>query len=534
MNRLLTFCKQFNSIVCYGSSEHGFIVKHYLENHGIQVSAFLTSSILEEIHFLDGVPVYTVKDVKDIPVDCGIVLSLYERHHLEVLRNLEVNGSFHKVYPISDIMQQKMHRELILATREKILMQPVELTENEKLGYEARCQELLRHYQKVECRFISVFRLGGFVIWRYYCYLKKKHLDEIFYLYYPVAHEHHSSEKLRGANGYLLTKLKAPGLESLNENNLRFWQYMFQKNQDRCVMSDDYTINNWTERYINDFALVPADENLIVFNDVEEQEGRRALKEMHVVSDYVCMANRDMAFHRKVERNPLTPDFRDVYRNSDIENYVLAADFLADQGLQAVRMGSVVERPWRHSNVIDYSSSGMRSEFLDAFLVSKCKFFISDAVGIQAFAMLMAKPMVTTNATLLTCRYDAPPIFSSTRDITILKKLWDQKNGRYLTIREMLDYEVNICVQESNIMGAVYSEYKKRDIIPIDNTEEEILAVVREMNERLDGTVQYDALDIELQARYRDIVDNFPMSNNLLNNWRLGAAFLRENQWLLE
>ena len=36
------------------------------------------------------------------------------------------------------------------------------------------------------------------------------------------------------------------------------------------------------------------------------------------------------------------------------------------------------------------------------------------------------------------------------------------------------------------------------------------------------------------QNRYREIVDNFPMRDNVLNNWRLGASFLRENQWLLD
>ena len=54
------------------------------------------------------------------------------------------------------------------------------------------------------------------------------------------------------------------------------------------------------------------------------------------------------------------------------------------------------------------------------------------------------------------------------------------------------------------------------------------------MNERIDVIIQYDELDIELQERYREIEDNYPLLDNVLDNCRLGAKFLRENQLLLD
>ncbi|MBQ8699266.1 MAG: TIGR04372 family glycosyltransferase [Schwartzia sp.] len=534
MSFLLDFCKQFPSIICYGVSDHGFMVKHFLEAHGIYVSGFLVSDKREEDSLLDGVPVYAVQDVDSLPLDCGIVLSLFERHHATVLQNLKVNGSLHEVYPISDAAQQKMHKELLQITRKRVLAQTVDFSKTEKEQFETLFQQLSKQYRIIECRFMEAIRVGALSLWRYYCYLRYRDKNNVFYLYYPVTQEHHPEEHLRGANGYLLSKMQCRGIETLNESNLKFWQYVFQKHSDWFIMNDSYTFTEWTQNMLNDYKHIPTDENLLTFDDVERKDGNKRIKNLGIITDYVCISNRDMMFLQTAKRERLIPDFRDSYRNSDIENHGVAVDYLATCNIQAVRMGAVVEKQWRHENVINYAGSKYRSEFMDLYLVSQCKFFVGDLSGILAFAMLLAKPMIITNAPLLTNRYDAAVFCSPDRDIALLKKLWDTKNKRYLTIRDMLNFEINICTQEPNLTGAAFAEYRRREILPVDNTPEDILAVVKEMNERIDGTIQYDALDLELQQRYREIVDNYPMKDNILNNWRLGAAFLRENQWLLE
>jgi hypothetical protein len=96
----------------------------------------------------------------------------------------------------------------------------------------------------------------------------------------------------------------------------------------------------------------------------------------------------------------------------------------------------------------------------------------------------------------------------------------------------MMKYEVESSFSKSII--AVFYLYKKQGIIPVENTPEEIRDVIQEMNERLDGTYSESEEDRILQAKYRKIVDDYPKGDNVLSHWRLGADFLRNNQWLLD
>lgn len=531
--RLLDFCKEYKSIICYGASEHGYTVKHYLELNGIRVCAFMISDDVAKEEYRDGIPVHSVKNVKKIGGDVGIVLSLYERHHDAVIAGLCENGRTGNIYPISDEEQIIIRQAVLILERHNTLTK-CDFTEDEKLTLEKQARTFLGRYKKIECRFMDVFRIGAYAMWRYFCWLREQSQDNIFYLYYPIAHQHHKNEKLKGANGFLLGKLQGDGIECISERNLSFWQYMYSFHKSVFTMIDDYEFANYTEDIVRNLKRTPVDENLVSLDADEVDKGRKLCNLLGLKSKYVCISNRDVIFLHTMMRDTIKMDFRDSYRNSSIENFFEAVDYLNGRSIQTVRMGSMVEKSWKYPNVIDYASSGYWSEFLDVYLTGNCKFFVSDLSGIMAFAILMARPMLLLNAALLTTRYDAPVFISPERDVALLKKLWDKKNNRYLTIRDMLNFEVNICRQEKNIAGAVYGEYHRREIVPVDNTPEEILAAVQEMNERIDGTIQYDDLDIELQERYREIVDNYPMRDNVLNNWRLGAKFLRDNQWLLE
>ena len=531
---LLNFCKKYSSIVCYGASEHGFIVKHFLELHNVTVSAFLVSDKNDNDVLRDGIPVYSVTDLDKLQSDEGIVLSLYERHHKAILRTLKLLGYTDNVFAISDALQQQMHLDLVIADRKSTLCTKPLLNEEELKKNEVDSKVFFNHYKRVECRFFDVLAIGAYSLWIYYSYLRAQASEDVFHLYYPVVYEHRLEEKLKGANEYLLQKMNCLGMAVVSKQNLSFWQYVFQTYEERCILYDDYTFTGYSENLKKNYKNVQLDKSLIKLSEQEIDIGNKRGKEMGIKAAYICISNRDIVYRKMRNREILKADFRDAYRNSNIENHRLAVEYLAANNIQAVRMGAVVEKQWEHENVVNYAGSEYRSEFMDVYLVSQCKFFVGDLSGILAFAMLLAKPMIITNAPLLTTRYDAVAFISPDKDIALLKKLWDSKNNRYLTIQDMLNYEVNICVQEPNIAGAVFREYKDRGIVPVDNTPEEILAVVKEMNERIDGTVQYDELDIELQARYREIVDNYPMKENVLNNWRLGAVFLRENQWLLE
>ena len=62
-------------------------------------------------------------------------------------------------------------------------------------------------------------------------------------------------------------------------------------------------------------------------------------------------------------------------------------------------MGAIVKKPFNTQNkkIIDYSSNGMRSDFLDIYLGAKCEFCISSSLGWDAIPEIFNKPIVYTN-----------------------------------------------------------------------------------------------------------------------------------------
>lgn len=86
--KLLYFCKNKKKIVCYGAGEYGCLVAEFLKIHGIFIDAFIVSSRGSEKKILD-VPVIAVDDSLFTMQDYGVVLSLDDKYHEEVMNLLK-------------------------------------------------------------------------------------------------------------------------------------------------------------------------------------------------------------------------------------------------------------------------------------------------------------------------------------------------------------------------------------------------------------------------------------------------------------
>ena len=264
------------------------------------------------------------------------------------------------------------------------------------------------------------------------------------------------------------------------------------------------------------------------FTAAEMARGEAGLRAIGIPPDapFVCLIVREAAY---LDAHQPESDWNyHSYRDSNIQNYVLAAEELADRGYRVIRMGARVGEAMKttHPKIIDYAKNGMRSDFMDIYLGSKCDFCVSTATGWDEIPNVFRRPLVAVN--LVPLGY-IPSYLSNTICITRHHCLVKEK--RNLTMREIFACNAGFSMQTS--------DYASKGIELIENTPEEVRDVVIEMAERLNGIWRPHEEDEALQQRFwkifpKDTVDanqGRPFHGEI--RARFGAHFLRNNRdWL--
>lgn len=263
------------------------------------------------------------------------------------------------------------------------------------------------------------------------------------------------------------------------------------------------------------------------FTSEEEAHGEAGLRMMGIPNDtpFVCLIVRDSAYLN-------VHQYKDWsyhnYRDTDIQDYVLAAEELAELGYFVIRMGVIVHEPVKcdHPRVVDYAMNGMRSDFMDIYLGAKCEFCISVSTGFDAVPLIFRRPIVYVN--MVPLGYLST---YSTQLIGITKHHFSVKKGRKLTLREIFTHNVGF--------GLRTACYESKGIQLLENTPKEIRDVCVEMVERLNGTWQPQTDDDALQRRFweiypvhsQDPYNKGPIHGEIRG--RFGAQFLRNNSEFL-
>lgn len=263
------------------------------------------------------------------------------------------------------------------------------------------------------------------------------------------------------------------------------------------------------------------------FTTEEEMRGEAGLRAMGIPvgARFVCLIVRDSAYLDSHISNDWNYH---NYRDSDVQNYVLAAEALADRGLFVIRMGAKVHAAINsaHPKVIDYATNGMRSDFMDIYLGAKCTFCISTSTGFDAVPTIFRRPVVFVNS--------MPIGINSTfcdKYLSITKHHFSVQLNRLLSLSEIFSYSVGFSVHTL--------DYVSNGVNLIENTSEEIYDVVIEMAERIAGIWQEKPEDKVLQSRFWEIFPTDAVDVNASNPFhgeiraRFGTAFLRNNpEWL--
>jgi putative glycosyltransferase (TIGR04372 family) len=262
------------------------------------------------------------------------------------------------------------------------------------------------------------------------------------------------------------------------------------------------------------------------FSKEEERRGREGLIKMGIPADasFICLAVRDstyLSIH-------LGDNFSyHNYRDTDIQNYVLAAEYLASRGYFVIRMGVNVDKSLNSTSpkVIDYASNGMRSDFMDIYLGAKCFFCISVGTGFDAVPFIFHRPTVFVNM--------VPVGYLSTfriNSVGIVKHYFNSILKKKLTLEEIFFYGIGF--------STFTDDYESKDIQLIENTPTEIRDTVIEMLDRLNGIWEPVDDDQNLQKRFWElfpinVVDEKGVKLHGSIKMHFGAQFLRNNRnWL--
>ena len=264
------------------------------------------------------------------------------------------------------------------------------------------------------------------------------------------------------------------------------------------------------------------------FTEDEENYGLQMLSQIGLKNNdkFVCLIVRDSAYLDKI----LTKGNWSYhnYRDCNIDNYILATEYLVKLGYYVIRMGAVVNKSFNINNpkVLDYATNGMRSDFMDIYLATKCEFCITSSLGWDSLPEIFNKPIVYTN--IMPFGYLRT---SSNKCINLSKHFIDSRTKCEISLSEIFKRGVGFAVHTN--------EYEKNGIELVENTAEEILDVTIEMVGFINSNFELNDSQKELQTKFWKI---FPVNSKDINNNRplhgeiksiYSNSFLKNNlNWL--
>ena len=231
----------------------------------------------------------------------------------------------------------------------------------------------------------------------------------------------------------------------------------------------------------------------LTFTPEEEAEGAAGLQKMGIGPKdwFVCFHNRDSSYLKK--RYPKRDWAHHGFRDHSVENMIDAMRFVAEEGGFALRMGAEISEklPVRHPRIIDYAAEH-RSDFMDIFLPSRCRYMISGTAGMHAVSLIFNVPIGLVNFVPLTIAHNYK--YSA----FIPKTLRWKKNGAELSAVDIFSRTETVCLEDAAGCAAAGIEI-------IENTPEEILGLTREVHEAAAGKRSYSEQDEQRHRRYVEI-----------------------------
>jgi putative glycosyltransferase (TIGR04372 family) len=266
-------------------------------------------------------------------------------------------------------------------------------------------------------------------------------------------------------------------------------------------------------------------------NDESECLKTMQLNGIDINKKWVCILARDSEYLNRTQPH-LNWDFNS-YRDSNIETYKEAAEYLASNNILVFRMGKHVTHPFESKKsdlIVDYANSEWRTEKLDVFLTAKCLFIISNGSGIDSISFATRQPILTVNYAqpLTLLKYQENHIF-------ILKKFFYRKIGRFITIQEFYELGLADGFTIDNPRNFRTQDFERLGIDVIDNSPTEIKDATMEMYKFLtDKNLHAKDLSEAQKLFWIKFPDLPELGKSGTAVSRVGEKFIQQNLWLLE
>ena len=181
----------------------------------------------------------------------------------------------------------------------------------------------------------------------------------------------------------------------------------------------------------NDHVLDSCESHL-KFTSSEVKIGEKYLRDVGIepANPYICLIVREAAW-----APPTTgPSSSGTLRSRSFEDFLLAAETLADLGVAVIKLGAAGTFKTDGTKIIDYANSKDKSEFLDVYLPSHAKCVVSTMSGPDAVALVGRVPVLYIDI----AQYSL--CFAGTRLVTwVPARLISQKLGRAMSLSEVFE-----------------------------------------------------------------------------------------------
>lgn len=314
---------------------------------------------------------------------------------------------------------------------------------------------------------------------------------------------------------------------------------------DRLLLTKNFFYKNligFVEKFIKDSKMLilfrethhhtfasSSDQNMIVSN-LDMKKGMEYLSNAGIKKPYICFHNRDSSYLSKTHKDGGDGNDHE-FRDSNFDDFKDSIELLSKQKIQAVRIGEYTQNTTmiKSDNLI--SAVGKLSNEYLIPLIYHADYAVVGTSGINQMSKTLRKPLLLVNYIPL---HSEPAsvkeeflIMFSPNTLIVPKKIYNKDKKAYLSLKEMLNLEYDY--NKKNF-------FKNLNLEIIDNTSNEILDAVSEMNFRINNIWSDSKEQIKLQNKFWDLFknnENYYYLRYVLKN-RISSTYLSKNSFLLD